>query len=261
MPDTAPTTPPAGPPAGPARTPSSDLPPAVPPRVPLVGFDLDMTLVDSREGIAATLRRTLAEVGVTVTDADVWPWTGMPLDLILGGLVPDAAPATVRVLAERYRELYPGTGVDSVTALPGAVAALAGPHAHGGRSVVVSAKHTPNVHRVLAAAGLTAALGDGEVAGDLFAEAKGVLLGELGATAYVGDHPGDVRAARVAGAVAVGVATGAHTARQLLAEGADVVLADLGEFPAWLAGHATELRGPVVPDPRDAVGRTARQSV
>ncbi|NAZ86833.1 HAD hydrolase-like protein [Kineococcus sp. T90] len=200
-----------------------------------------MTLVDSSEGITATLRAVLAEVGVHVTAEDTWPYAGMPLELIVAGLAPGTPPEQVAALAARYKELYPSLGVPGVRAYPGAAAALAAPAAHGGRSVVVSAKHTPNVHRVLAAAGLAGAVRPGDVAGDLFAERKGPRLAALGATAYVGDHPGDVRAARVAGAVAVAVTTGAHGADALREAGADVVLDDLGAFPAWLAGHAADL--------------------
>lgn len=54
---------------------------------------------------------------------------------------------------------------------------------------------------------------------------------------YVGDHTGDVRGARTAGALSVAVATGPCPADELLAAGADVVLDDLTAFPAWLAGH------------------------
>lgn len=208
---------------------------------PVVGFDLDMTLVDSSEGIAATLRAVLAEVGITVTAADTWPYAGMPLELILAGLAPGTPAEQLDVLSARYRQLYPSLGVASVTAFPGAAAALAAPAAHGGRSVVVSAKHTPNVHRVLTVTGLAGSIRDADVAGDLFAEDKGVRLAELGATAYVGDHPGDVRAAKVAGAVAVAVTTGSHDTAALLEAGADVVLPSLDDFPAWLAGHVAEL--------------------
>ncbi|ABS05042.1 phosphoglycolate phosphatase [Kineococcus radiotolerans] len=214
----------------------------VPPVAPVVGFDLDMTLVDSSDGIAATLIAVLAEAGVTVTAADTRPYAGMPLELILAGLAPGTPASAVEALAARYRGLYPVLGVDSVRAYPGAAAALAAPAAHGGRSVVVSAKHAPNVHRVLAVSGLAGSVAAADVTGDLFAEAKGVRLAELGATAYVGDHPGDVRAARVAGAVAVAVTTGAHDAPALRAAGADVVLAGLEDFPAWLTTHVADLR-------------------
>lgn len=210
--------------------------------MPVVGFDLDMTLVDSSAGIAATLRAVLAEVGVTVTAADTWPYAGMPLELILAGLAPGTPDDEVGALAARYRQLYPSLGVPSVTSFPAAAAALAAARGHGGRSVVVSAKHTPNVHRVLSVTGLAGVVDPDDVAGDLFAEAKGVRLGELGATAYVGDHPGDVRAARVAGAVAVGVTTGSHDEAALRAAGADVVLPGLEAFPAWLTGHARDVR-------------------
>ncbi|WP_432491100.1 HAD family hydrolase [Kineococcus gypseus] len=241
-------------PAEPDRpTPARPAAPHVP-AAPVVGFDLDMTLVDSSEGIAATLRATLAEVGVHVTAEDVWPYAGMPLELIVAGLAPGSSPGRVEELAARYRELYPSLGVPGVRAYPGAAAALAAPGALGGRSVVVSAKHAPNVHRVLAAAGLDGAVSPDDVAGDLFAERKGPRLAQLGATAYVGDHPGDVRAARAAGAVAVAVTTGAHDAAALRAAGADVVLASLEEFPAWLArwldGRAAGRREGGTPGPR-----------
>lgn len=230
-PGPAPTTAPA---AAPVVAPAE-----VPGVVPVVGFDLDMTLVDSSEGITAR--------SVAVTAADTRPYAGMPLELILAGLAPGTPPERVEALAARYRELYPDLGVASVRAYPGAARALAAPAAHGGRSVVVSAKHTPNVHRVLAAAGLGGAVAAAYVTGDLFAERKGVRLAELGATAYVGDHPGDVRAAAVAGAVAVAVPTGAHDAAALRAAGADVVLASLEDLPGWLTGHAADLRA----DPRE----------
>ena len=66
---------------------------------------------------------------------------------------------------------------------------------------------------------------------------KGEALQEHGATVYVGDHIGDILGARAAGAVAVSVATGPVSAADLAAAGADVVLADLRGFPAWLDGY------------------------
>ncbi|MEZ0491904.1 HAD family hydrolase [Kineococcus sp. TBRC 1896] len=240
----------------PAPEPRAAGSPAPAPRAPVVGFDLDMTLVDSSAGITATLRAVLAEVGVTVTAADTWPYAGMPLELILAGLAPGTPAGQLEVLRARYRHLYPSLGVASVRAYPGAAAALAAPAAHGGRSVVVSAKHTPNVHRVLSATGLAGAVAEADVTGDLFAEDKGTRLAQLGATAYVGDHPGDVRAAAVAGAVAVAVTTGSHDAAALLEAGADVVLTSLEDFPGWLATHVEDLR--TDPSPATARGEGER---
>ena len=115
--------------------------------------------------------------------------------------------------------------------MPGAAAAIDAVRAAGDRVLVVTAKYGAVAELALNAAGLDA----DEVVGDLFAEGKASALREHGAWAYVGDHPGDVRAARAAQVHAVAVATG-PTARSELAEaGPDVVLADLTELPAWLA--------------------------
>ena len=67
---------------------------------------------------------------------------------------------------------------------------------------------------------------------------KAEALLEWGASVYVGDHTGDVRGARTAGALSVAVTTGPCDAAELRAAGADGVRADLTEFPAWCAEYA-----------------------
>jgi len=200
---------------------------------PVVGFDLDMTLVDSAAGIAATLQVALAEIGRGVTREQMWPHVGVPLEAALAVVAPDVdADAVTR----RYRELYADHGIGPITLLPGARAAVEAVHALGGRVLVVSAKAEPAVRRVLAHVALDRAPHAPDlVAGGRFAGAKGELLRREGADVYVGDHPGDIEAARVGGAVAVSVATGPFTAAQLAEAGADVVLPDLVTFPTWLA--------------------------
>lgn len=79
------------------------------------------------------------------------------------------------------------------------------------------------------------------VVGWLWAEAKAEALKEHGASVYVGDHVGDVRGALTAGALSVAVPTGPIGADELRAAGADVVLTDLTEFPAWLESYAAGL--------------------
>ena len=201
---------------------------------PVVGFDLDMTLVDSAAGIHATLAAACAEVGVTIDEAASRRWIGVPLEDTLRAIAPSVDPDAT---ADRYRELYPEVGVPPITLLPGAAEAFEAVHDLAGRVLVVSAKVEPAVRRVLAHVGLDAGRRAPDlVVGGLFAAAKGVRLATERADVYVGDHPGDVEAAQVAGAVAVAVATGPHPAADLAAAGADVVLADLTAFPAWLRG-------------------------
>ncbi|MFC5663662.1 HAD family hydrolase [Kitasatospora misakiensis] len=199
--------------------------------VPLtVGFDLDMTLLDTRPGIRATYLALSAETG-TAIDADlVVNRLGPPLLDELRNWFPAEGLDEV---AHRYRTLYREYAVAPTVALPGAHAALDAVRAHGGRVAVITGKYEPNARLHLEHAGMRA----DALVGDLWAERKGDALREHGATVYVGDHLGDIRGARHADAVAVGVATGPYGAEELLAAGADVVLPDLTAFPAWLAGH------------------------
>ncbi|RZE99629.1 HAD hydrolase-like protein [Streptomyces sp. SCA2-2] len=195
---------------------------------PVVGFDLDMTLIDSRPGIGAAYRVLAAETGVPIDVDLVVSRLGPPLETELASWFPaDQVPAA----AARYREVYPATAIAPSLALPGAAAALEAVRAHGGRSLVVTAKNEEHARLHLDHLGLRADL----VVGSLWAEAKGGALRAQGATVYVGDHTGDVRGARAAGAFSVAVATGGCTPDELRAAGADLVLPDLAAFPAWLA--------------------------
>lgn len=201
---------------------------------PVVGFDLDQTLVDSRVAIGATLQAALVEVGVEILPEQAWPFNGVPLGHALDALAPGVDQAHV---ITRYRRLYARHGIPVTTLLPGAAEAVDAVHVRGGRVLVVSTKVDCAVRDVLAHVGLDRGrYAVDEIAGGLFAGQKGVRLAAAGAQVYVGDHPGDVEAAKAAGAVSVAVATGPHSAGQLSACGADVVLVDLIGFPDWLTG-------------------------
>jgi phosphoglycolate phosphatase len=204
-----------------------------------VGFDLDMTLVDSAQGIATTLGTTIAALRGTddpgISADDVWPWVGLPLDATVAALAPELEP---EVVIREYRARYATIGIPLTSLLPGAREALLAVKAAGGRVLVVSAKAEAGVREVLAAVGLDAPDTRPDlVVGDLFGAAKGGRLLAAEADVYVGDHPGDVRAARVAGAVCVAVVTGPQPEAALVAAGADVVLTDLTAFPRWLSSY------------------------
>ena len=194
----------------------------------VVGFDLDLTLVDSRPSVVAVAQRLAAEFGVPV-DGALWASRlGPPLEDEVAQWFP---PELVDEVSWRYRALMAEHGVGLSVALPGAADAVAAVR-RAGRAVVVTAKHEPLARQTLEHLGIEV----DDVHGWLWAEGKGERLRELGATVYVGDHPGDVVAARTAGATSVGVRTGGSEP-----VGADVVLDDLTAFPTWLVEH--ELRG------------------
>ncbi|WP_320776936.1 HAD family hydrolase [Streptomyces sp. CRN 30] len=198
-----------------------------------VGFDLDMTLIDSRPGIHACYV-ALSERTGTAVDADLAVTRlGPPLEQELAHWFPAERLAAT---ADLYRSLYPEYAIAATPALDGAREAITAVQRAGGRAVVVTAKYEPNAKLHLDHLGIR----PDAVIGDLWAEQKAVALREHGAGIYVGDHLGDIRGARAADAYSVAVATGPYTVDELRAAGADTVLADLTEFPEWLAGYLAD---------------------
>lgn len=213
------------------------------PARPTVGFDLDMTLIDPRRGIRRAYDRVGEECGVALDGRYFAENLGPPSERMLRDYGVDES--LVDGLARHYREIYPETVVAVTDPLPGAAAAMAQVRALGGRVLVVTGKWTSNAQRHLEHL-------DWEVdrlAGDVFAAAKGEVLRAEGAAVYVGDHPGDVEGARAAGALAVAVATGPHSAEELAEHGADLVFDDLAAFAPWLASTAGQADGVPAPSP------------
>src|SRR5436190_13334975 len=154
-----------------------------------VGFDLDMTLIDSRPGIHACYL-ALSERTGTYIDADLAiTRLGPPLAEELINWFPQDQLAE---MADLYRSMYPTIAITATPAMPGAREAVAAVQAAGGRAIVVTAKYEPNAKLHLEHLGIH----PDEVVGDLWAEQKAEALREHGAGIYVGDHIGHVRGAR-----------------------------------------------------------------
>ncbi|MCK9893184.1 haloacid dehalogenase-like hydrolase [Frankia sp. AgB32] len=203
---------------------------------PVVGFDLDLTLLDARAGIRATMAALSSESGVPV-DADlVVSRLGPLLETELAQWFP---AAEVPSRAARYRELYAVHALPASLPMPGAAEAVAAVRRIAGRVVVVTAKSTALAHASLTRIGIAADV----VEGARFATGKGAALLAHRVDVYVGDHTGDMVGAREGGALAVGVATGPCSAADLRAAGAQVVLGRLAEFPPWLASAAAGRTG------------------
>ncbi|MGH3648608.1 MAG: HAD family hydrolase [Micromonosporaceae bacterium] len=199
----------------------------------VVGFDLDMTLVDTRAGIAATWDEVSRRTGVPVDSAVVVSRLGPPLAEEAAYWFPrEWIPDVVGL----FRAIYPTRAVEPSRLLPGAADSFAAVRDHAGQIMVVTSKLGRLAQLHLDHLGLKADV----LAGNVFGGDKGAVLREHGASIYVGDHLGDVRAARVGGCVSVTVPTGPISADELRAAGADVVLDDLTRFPDWLRAH----RGP-----------------
>lgn len=196
----------------------------------VVGFDLDMTLLDTRPGIKIAWDQFSALTGIAVDSDLAISRLGPPLVTEMANWV---AADQVDEYVARYRSLYPTCAIEPAELLPGARESLEAVRRVGGRTVVVTAKNTANARLHVDHLGLPVDV----VVGDLWGAGKGTALLEHGASVFVGDHVHDVAGAEAAGAVAVAVTTGPCSAAELRAAGADVVLDSLTDFAAWFDEH------------------------
>lgn len=202
----------------------------------MVGFDLDLTLVDSRPGIAAVYREVGARTGVEIDADAAVRRLGPPLEVELALWYP---PDQVSAMVELFRRIYPLYGVTTSPALPGAIEAVAAVRRRGGRVVVITGKYEANARLHLSHLGLSV----DALVGWAWAEAKAMAMREHEVGIYLGDHPADMAAAVAAGVVPVGLTSGDHGAGELTVAGARTVLASLSEFPDWLDAHLVGVDG------------------
>ncbi|HTR93742.1 MAG TPA: HAD hydrolase-like protein [Trebonia sp.] len=190
-----------------------------------VGFDLDMTLIDSQRAILASFAGVAADTGAKIEPEGVLSRLGIKLqDELAHWFPPGEIDAAVRIYRAHYLRLIgPCT-----TVLPGAAESLAAVRTAGARAVVITAKAELPARLSLDSVGLSA----DEIVADAHGPEKAAVLTLIGATAYVGDTPADMIAAVTAGVRAVGVATGSFAEAELRAAGAADVLSSLAEFPA-----------------------------
>lgn len=200
-----------------------------------VGFDLDMTLIDTAPGFGSVLRALGEELDIAFPVEQMTSNLGPPLDLLLG---PHLAADAISSAVARFRTLYPTHAIHSVPLLPGAAEALAAVRQAGGRVVVVTGKFTPNALLHLEHLGVDHDI----LAGEVWGVGKAEALRREACSIYVGDHVHDVEGALAAGVTSVSVLTGGSTREELLAAGTHVVLDALTDFPAWFADHVLTTR-------------------
>lgn len=203
----------------------------------VVGFDLDLTLIDTAPGFQDVLRALGAELQVDFPVEEMTRRLGPPLDLLLE---PYLDAERIPAAGDRFRALYPHHATTSVPVLPGAHDALAAVRRHGGRTVVVTGKFPENARLHLDHTGLDVDVLEGWVWG----VGKAAVLRREGASIYVGDHVHDVEGALAAEVTSVSVLTGGCTAEELWEAGTHVVLESLHEFPDWLDGHLGAISAP-----------------
>jgi len=199
-----------------------------------VGFDLDLTLVNSRPAIMAAWSAVSAELGVQIDLAEVDQRMGIKLEEEVSYWFPADGHQHA---ADSYRRHYVRLAPTLTFPLAGAAESLAAVRQAGERAIIVTAKHQVSVQPSLDAVGLQA----DEIFTHVHGPEKAAVLAHVGAVVYVGDTPADMAAAQAAAALAVGVPTGSFTSEELRAAGAAEVLGSLADFPSWYAAFRDDL--------------------
>jgi pyrophosphatase PpaX len=200
-------------------------------RFPVVLFDLDGTVVDSGGIILASMRHATREVlGRDFGDAELMQAVGGPgLEAQMEVFAPERVDDLVRVYRAHNEPLH-----DELEACAGMEEVLLRLHEQGHRLGVVTAKRRSTVELAFARVPI-AHLFETVVGGDetqkhkpdpepllLAAERMNVRPAE---TAYVGDSPFDIRAAKAAGMHAIAVTWGRiHDRERLEREEPDAIV-------------------------------------
>ncbi len=200
-------------------------------RFPVVLFDLDGTVVDSGAIILASMRHATREVlGREYADEELLQAVGGPgLEAQMAALAPERVEELVRAYRAHNEPLH-----EELEACAGMGEVLVRLHDEGRRLGVVTAKRRSTVELAFARVPVghlfeTVVGGDETERHKPHPEPLLLAAERLGAdpaeTAYVGDSPFDVRAARAAGMYAVAVTWGRiHDRARLEAEAPDALV-------------------------------------
>ena len=107
-----------------------------------VGFDLDLTLIDSRPAIMAAWSAVSAELGVHIDLTEVDQRMGIKLEDEVTYWFP---AGDHELAADSYRRHYVQLAPQLTTLLPGATSAFDAVRQSGERAVVITAKHPVSV--------------------------------------------------------------------------------------------------------------------
>src|ERR1700761_4983580 len=117
-----------------------------------VGFDLDMTLIDSQRAVLGAFAGVAADSGVPIDPADVLSRLGIKLQDELAHWFP---PGEIDEAVLSYRAHYLKLLGPMTSLLPGATEALDAVRAAGARAVIITAKHEVTARLSLEAVGLS----------------------------------------------------------------------------------------------------------
>lgn len=164
-----------------------------------IGFDLDMTLIDTSSAIVYSVDKALNEIGYNSPSNLIESSIGLPMLETLESLLKN--PEKARNVYERYQEIYFSDGFRLGTLLPGVEKTLKLLNQDGHKIVIVTAKRERLALRQLSFCNIPYDI----LKAGCFGKMKSKAMLEYSVEAYVGDHLEDFKAAKDAGVFFVGV--------------------------------------------------------
>ena len=222
----------------------------------LVVWDVDGTLVDSRETIFEGAKGAFAMLGEPEPTYDaVRQIVGLDLREGLGVLLPHLSAADLDRAVDAYRQAFQGRVQQPGFADPlyeGAAATLDRLRADGWKVAMATGKSRRGVEAVLSMHGWADLFdsthcsddGPGKPHPAMLFEAMRALGCGPDRTIMIGDTAHDMRMAKAAGAYAQGVSWGFHTRDEVAAGGADHVADDFISLNRQLDAFAQSLKAP-----------------
>ena len=229
-------------------------------RGPLAIWDVDGTLVDSRASIQEAMTHAFEAARLPPPPYDATRRiVGLSLSPALAALAPELDAGALDGLADAYRQAWldmhdaPGF---SEPLYPGAQACLERLARDGWRLSMATGKSRRGVERALGMHGWSdlflsthcADDGPGKPDPAMVLAALDAAGARPSAAVMIGDTAFDMAMARAAGVRAVGVSWGFHTAEEVRAGGADVVVEDFAALERALAALRPSLAAAAAPN-------------
>jgi phosphoglycolate phosphatase len=206
-------------------------------------FDVDGTLVDSRQDIAAAQLYVARKLGVThLTPEDIYPHIGKPLAEIFGILLPPQLHREIPRAKETYVTYYRAHAFDTTRLFPRVAETLNVLSEDGYRLGVATTKSTVTTVRVLTHFGVAHHFAQIQGSDDMPYKPDPFILRKIlseqgwraGTTMMVGDTAVDVQAGRNAGLRTCGVTYGALSRTELELLRPDLLIDRFEELPGSL---------------------------
>lgn len=164
-----------------------------------IGFDLDLTLVDTSKAIVYSAEKALNEIDHNCPSNLIESSIGLPMLETLGSLLKN--PKKARHVYERYQEIYFSEGFRLGTPLPGVENTLKFLKEDGSKIAIITAKREKLAVRQLGFCNIEYDI----LKAGCFGKMKSNAMRECEIALYVGDHLEDFKAAKDAGVLFVGV--------------------------------------------------------